>query len=242
VTDPAPTGILCALPQERVLLAEALASRRPVDGPGLEAQAGELDGRAVVVATSGVGKVQAAGVATSLVERAGCGALVFSGVAGGLGDELDIGDLVVADRVVDIDYGRDTPMGRITYQPGTLPIPAVTPDPGFRLPPSTRARIAARLEEAGLTAAFGTVLTTDAYLADPTRRDVLAAEWSALAVEMEGAAMCGVAERFGLPWLVVRALSDRAGEDSLTDFDTFLEAAGAASARLVRALLPALEP
>ena len=71
-------------------------------------------------------------------------------------------------------------------------------------------------------------------------RDQLAARWDGLAIEMEGAAVCGVAERLDVPWLIVRALSDRAGEDSLDDFNAFLDTAAAASATVVRRLLPVL--
>jgi adenosylhomocysteine nucleosidase len=119
-----------------------------------------------------------------------------------------------------------------------LPIPEEKPDPGYRLPAALRRRVRARLDESGLEATLGTVLTTDAYLASPRVRDQLAGEWDGLAIEMEGSAMCGVAERFGVPWLVVRALSDRAGEDSLDDFDAFVDTAAANSARLVKELLP----
>ena len=58
---------------------------------------------------------------------------------------------------------------------------------------------------------------------------------------MEGSALCGVDERFGVPWLVVLALSDRSGEDSLDDFTAFVDAAAADSARLVRELLPVFD-
>lgn len=237
-----PIGILCALPQEQALLLAAMGDPAPLPGAALEARPGRLDGRDVVIAASGVGKVRAAAAATLLVERHACRALVLSGVAGGLGASLGIGDLVIADRVVDIDYGRLTPAGRIVYQPGTLPIPEITPDPGYRLSPELRRRLDDQLSSRGLEATVGTVLTTDSYLAAPIERDRLAETWSGLAIEMEGAALCGVAERFGLPWLVVRALSDRAGEDSLTDFSAFLESAAASSARLVRELLPVLDP
>ena len=70
---------------------------------------------------------------------------------------------------------------------------------------------------------------------------LLADQDSMRTIEMEGAAMCGTAERLGVPWLVVRALSDRAGEDSLDDFKTFLDSAAASSAALVRDLLLAFD-
>jgi adenosylhomocysteine nucleosidase len=234
----APVGILCALPQEQDLLVQALGGPPPLPGAGLEARPGRLDGREVVVAAAGVGKVRAAAAATLLVERLGCRALVLSGVAGGLGETLAIGDLVVADRVIDIDYGRVTDAGRIIYQPGTLPIPEVKPDPGYALKPETATRLGELIVSSGLEATLGTIVTGDAFLASPRVRDELAAEWSAVAIEMEGSAVCGVAERFGVPWLVVRALSDRAGEESVGDFAAFVSSAAASSARLVRELLP----
>ena len=206
-------------------------------GSGLEARRGRLDGREVVVAAAGVGKVRAATTATLLLERLGCRALVLSGVAGGLSAELGIADLVIATRVVDIDYGRITDAGRVIYQPGTPPLPGTRPDPGYRLPADLERRVRARVADAGIAVAFGTIVCADAFLASASVREELAAAWSALAIEMEGSAVCGVAERFGIPWLIVRALSDRAGEESATDFAAFLADAAAASATLVRQLL-----
>jgi adenosylhomocysteine nucleosidase len=236
-----PIGILCALPQEQELLVEALGDPPPLPGDGLEARRGQLHGREVVVAAAGVGKVKAAATTTLMVERLGCRALMLSGVAGGLDEKLNIGDIVIADRVIDIDYGRITDAGRIVYQPGTLPVPEVKPDPGYRLAEATVARVEQRLAATGLAATLGTIVTGDAFLASRRIRDELAGEWGALAIEMEGAALCGVAERFGVPGLVVRALSDRAGDDSLTDFQSFVTEAAANSARLVQELLPVFD-
>lgn len=236
-----PIGILCAMEEEQALLVAALGDPPALPGAGLEARRGRLDGRDVVVAAAGVGKVRAATTATLLLERLGCRALILSGVAGGLSASLSIGDLVIADRVVDIDYGRISDSGRLVYQPGTLPLPGVAPDPGYELPADLRARVETRLAEAGLSATLGLVLTGDAFLASARARDKLTARWSALAIEMEGSAICGVAERFGVPWLIVRALSDRAGDESVTDFTAVLSSAAAASAGLVRELLPVLD-
>lgn len=236
-----PIGIMCALPQEQELLVAAIGDPAPLADPGIEARQGVLDGHAVVIAAAGVGKVPAAITATLLVERLGCRALVLSGVAGGLTEDAQIGDIVIAERLIDVDYGRLTPEGRIVYQPGVLPIPEEKPNPGYRLSDALVERVRARLAEVGSAATLGTILTTDAYLASPRERDELAGEWDGLAIEMEGSALCGVAERLGVPWLVVRALSDRAGEDSLDDFNAFIETAAADSARLVRELLPVFD-
>lgn len=236
-----PIGILCAMEEEQALLVAALGDPPILPGDGLEARQGLLDGRPVVVAAAGVGKVRAATTATLLVERLGCGSLVLTSVAGGLSADLDIGDLVIAERVIDIDYGRLTDTGRLVYQPGSLPLPGVVPEPGYRLAEDLAARVRASLAASDLRVSFGTILTGDAFLASTGQRDELATRWSALAIEMEGSAVCGVAERFGLPWLIVRALSDRAGDESVVDFRAFLSTAAESSARLVRTLLPVFE-
>jgi adenosylhomocysteine nucleosidase len=238
---PGPIGILCALPEEQELLVAAIGDPPPEPGAGLKARRGELDGHEVVIAASGVGKVNAAGTATLMLERLGCRALVLSGVAGGLGERLGIGDIVIAERVIDVDYGRITDAGRIVYQPGTLPLPELRPDPGYRTDADLLERVRERLAESAIEAELGTIVSGDAFLASARVRDELADEWDALAIEMEGAALCGVAERFGVPWLIVRALSDRAGEDSIADFGAFVSSAAASSARLVRQLLPAFD-
>jgi len=239
--EPALIGILCALPEEQELLVEAMGDPPLLPGVGLEARRGTLGGLEVVIAAAGVGKVKAATTATLLVERLDCRALVLSGVAGGLSDTLGIGDIVVADRVIDIDYGRVTDSGHIVYQPGSLPLPEVKPDPGYRMASNMAERIQARLDDSEIAATLGTIVTGDAFLASTRIRDELAAEWDALAIEMEGSALCGVAERFELPWLIVRALSDRAGEGSGADFRAFVSSAAANSATLVRELLPVFD-
>jgi adenosylhomocysteine nucleosidase len=235
-----PIGILCALSEELTLLAAVLEDERAADTLGLRAWQGRLDGHPVVLAEAGVGKVNAAASATILCDRYGCRALVLSGVAGGISERLGIGDIVIADRVIDVDYGRVHDSGRVVYQPGSWPLPEVTPEPGYELPAGLRERLETALEDVPERVELGTIVTADTFLASPRIRDGLAASWSALAVEMEGSAVCGVAARFGVPWLIVRALSDRADEDSSVDFVAFLASAAAGSADLVRRLLPLL--
>ena len=198
--------------------------------------------------------MHAAASATAVVERFGAGALVLTGVAGGVDEGLGVGDIVVARRIVDTDYRRETDEAPIHYRPGTLPFPSVEPDAGYDLPASLRTAVedalpaelqagtrdsrgSGPLERPGRVV-MGTIASGDVFVASPRYRDELAERFGAQAVEMEGAAVCGVAMRYGLPWLVVRALSDRAGEDSDLVFETFLPAAAARSAMILRALLP----
>lgn len=232
------------------MLIDALDGARDVGAPPLDAHRGTLGGVDVVVATCGVGKMLAAASATAVVERFAAAALVLTGVAGGVDDALGVGDIVVARRVVDTDYRRETDSGPVHYRPGTLPLPSVPPDAGYDLPGPVLAAIEGRLpgdvtatERDGMgpgRVVLGTIASGDVFVASPRYRDALTARWQADVVEMEGAAICGVALRYGLPWLIVRAVSDRAGEDSDLVFESFLPVAAGRSAAVLRALLPAI--
>lgn len=203
---------------------------------------GVLDGHEVVLAGSGMGKVNAAIVTTLLADRFGCRTIVFSRVAGGLNPALSIGDVVVADRIVQHDAGvlED---GRIrTYQPGHAPIINPTERLGYPVDPDLLARVKDRL--AGIPVpgqiVYGTVLTGDQYLNCDSTRERLLSELDGKAIEMEGGAVAQVCESFDLPWLVIRALSDLAGGNALFDFTAFVEQASATSAAILRHLLPVL--
>ena len=153
----APIGILCALPEERALLLDALTGMTDLSDDALTAHLGRLDEQPVVIAEAGVGKVAAAVSATLLLERHACTALMLSGVAGGLRDDLAIGDIVVARRVVDVDYGRSSDDGLVVYQPGSLPLPHVVPAPGYDLPVALLAVASERLGQLDSVVTFGTI-------------------------------------------------------------------------------------
>ena len=83
-------------------------------------------------------------------------------------------------------------------------------------------------------------MTGDQYLHCEVTRDRLHGDLGGHAVEMEGAAVSQVCESFGIPWLVIRALSDLAGAQSRVDFTAFVEEVSAQSASILRHLLPVL--
>lgn len=215
---------------------------------------GALDGRDVVVAGSGMGKVNSALVATVLADRFDCGTMVFSGVAGGLDPALAVGDVVIADRVIQHDAGLIEDEGLHTYQAGHVPFINPTDRLGFSPDDALLERVGGRLDGFALPAlssvaggagepariAVGTVLTGDQYVHSEVTRVQLHKEFGAMAVEMEGGAVAQVAEAFGASWLVIRALSDLAGRESRFDFLAFAEEVAASSAAIMRRLLPVL--
>jgi adenosylhomocysteine nucleosidase len=114
-------GLICAIPQELAHLRAALADSHSEEAAHTVFDTGTIDGHDVVLAGSGMGKVNAALVTTLLADRFGCRTVVFSGVAGGLDPTLSIGDVVIADLVIQHDAGVLEDERVRTYQPGYVP-------------------------------------------------------------------------------------------------------------------------
>lgn len=235
-------GLICAIPQELDALRGDLTETHSEARAHTRFVTGVLDGHDVVLAGSGMGKVNAAIVTTLLADRFGCRTIVFSGVAGGLDPALSIGDVVVADRIVQHDAGVLENEKIRPYQPGHAPIINETDRLGYPVDPELLGRVKGRLADMSVPGqiVYGTVLTGDQYLNCDATREWLLAEFGGKAIEMEGGAVAQVCEAFGLPWLVIRALSDLAGGNSLFDFTAFVDQASATSATILRHLLPVL--
>lgn len=246
-------GIICAIPQEVLYLRGRLREPERTVLAHIDFDLGILDEQPVVLVASGMGKVSMALVATLLVDRFHCSAIVFTGVAGGLDPQLRIGDIVIADRVVQHDFGVTMDEQLNTYQPGHLPFINRTERLGYEPDPGLMDHVKRLL--AGLTLPvlstpaddggppqirYGTVLTGDQYLHCEATRIRLRNDFGGVAIDMESGALAQVCESFGVPWLVVRGLSDLAGAHSGTDFQRFLEDVAARSARVLLQSLPAL--
>jgi adenosylhomocysteine nucleosidase len=243
-----PILILSALTDELEALRGSMTDTAEVRFGGRSYRIGSIDGVHVVVGTVGVGKVNAAMVAALAMERFTPRLLLFTGVAGGLDPTLEIGDVVVAERVVQHDTGISGPDGFQPYQAGHLPFFNPTNRLGFRPSPALLVQTREALngvefdEVLGRTprVVFGTVATGDQFIEAEADRRMIHEVFGAHAAEMEGAAAAQVAEAFGIDCLVVRALSDLAGSGSDADFDRFLSEVSVNSIKVVRAVLSAV--
>jgi adenosylhomocysteine nucleosidase len=252
---PQPIGLIAAIAEEHDRLGDAFREDAVTEIAGRRFRAGTLDGRPVVAVRGGIGKVNAAMTATLLVHAFGCRALVFAGIAGGLDPSLDVGDVVIGERLVCHDYGAVIDGTLQVFQPGAPPVRTATQRYGYHLPSDLAAALRAALADAPLPPldarvtggaprtpriVFGTILTGDAVINCAATRERLYAEHAGHAVEMEGAAVAQVAKRFGVPAVVVRALSDLAGAGRPEDFTAFLSETAEVAAVVVRRVLAAL--
>jgi len=233
-------GLICAIESELAALSAALIAETHTDIAHTRFVEGTLDGHRVVLVGAGMGKVNTAVVATLLIERFGARAVVFTGVAGGLRPDLNVGDVVIADRVIQCDAGRIEDGRLRVYQPGHVEFFNPTDRLGYDTDPQLLARVREALSGVRLDArvVYDTVLTGDQYLHCEDTRNRLHAEFTGAAIEMEGGALAQVCESFGVRWLVIRALSDLAGRDSIRDFAAFGAAVARTSAAILRSVLP----
>lgn len=235
-------GILAAIPQERAALEAQMAQMASKDGFAL----GTIDGHAVCVGSTGIGKVNAAVAATRLCERFAPLMVVFSGVAGGLDPELGIGDVVIGTNVIQHDAGVLTDGGIETYQAGHIPFFNPTERLGFQPSPKLLESVRSALGEppmrlgAGGRIAYGTILTGDQFLASDSERARLHHRFDGLAIEMECGAVAQVADEYGIDHLAIRTISDRAGAGSPIDFTEFLDTVAHQTVQVLRRILPAL--
>ena len=234
-------------PELRALRAE-LAEVRTLRRAGRELHTGMLRGRPVVLALSGIGKVAAAATAALLLERFELEALLFTGVAGGLGPAVRVGDVVVAEALLQHDLDAsplfpryEVPLtGRSRFACDAAMAAALANATGHALP-ALREPLAAF----GATAPRlhrGLVVSGDRFVATAAESAALrAALPDALAVEMEGAAVAQVCADFGVRCAVLRSVSDRADDSAHIDFNRFIEdVASRLTHAVVMQALPAL--
>lgn len=232
-------GLLGAMDEEIRLIRSDLDGAHPLPGP-CELVSGRLDGRQVILARSGIGKVNAALAAAAMVS-AGVSSIVFTGVAGAVAEGLGIGDVVVGDRFVQHDADGTAfgdPIGQVPGEPQFWTAdPALTArvlDVASRL---AGADARAGTGAVGHAVVRGTIASGDQFIADPDRVSWLRRTFGASAVEMEGAALAQAASHLQVPFAVLRILSDSADGNAVQDFPAFLAEASERDRRLAHALV-----
>ncbi len=220
-------GVIGAMEEEVTYLRDQLDNREDMCLAGYEFHSGELQGQRVVLLKSGIGKVNAAIGTTILLERFSPDCIINTGSAGGFASDLDIGDVVISSEVTQHDFDL-TVFG---YEHGQVPQMPATFKPDPKLVEIAEHSIH-RVQN--VKTVMGLIATGDAFMNDPAKVAEARGKFpEMLAAEMEGGAIAQTCFRFGVPFIIFRALSDIAGKESSVSFKEFLEQAGIHSAHMV---------
>ncbi len=209
-------GVIGAMDSELAALIAALTQPAQETVQGLVFRTGRLGAREVVLVRCGIGKVSAARCTQVLIDRFAPGAVINTGIAGGLASGLAVGDIVVADGLVQHDFDA-APIGFVR---GCV----CMGDPG-----------AQRVHR-------GLVATGDQFISGAAAKAAIRRAFpAAMAAEMEGGAVAQAASMSGVPFAVVRAISDLADGTAAASFEQFEQHAADASAAAVLQALALLD-
>lgn len=228
-------GIIGAMDLEVDALKEKLTEVRVTTKAKMDFYEGTLNGAPVVVVRCGIGKVNAALCVQILADLFGVTHVINTGVAGSLNAELDIGDILISKDAVH----HDVDVRVFGYALGEVPQMGVREFPADGQMAQKAVELCARVNP-DIHVRLGRVVSGDQFISDSAVKEHLIAEFQGDCAEMEGASIAQGAFLNGLPFLIIRAISDKADHSAEMDYPAFERAAAQHSAKLVEALVGAL--
>lgn len=210
-------GIIGAMDEEVDILKDMMVVKETIEKASLKFYVGKLEEKEIVLVKCGIGKVNAALCAQILISEFDVDAVVNTGVAGALNDELDVYDIVVSTDAIQHDF--DTTV--FGDKKGIIP----------RMENSIF-KADERLIEAAIKSAkeevknhkvlTGRVVTGDIFISSKELKDELVKEFDAYCGEMEGAAIAHVCELNKVPFVIIRAMSDKADGSADVTYSEFV--------------------
>lgn len=209
-------GIIGAMDEEVAKVKEHMEEVKVTTKASMYFYEGKLNGQEVVVVRSGIGKVNAAVCAQILADTFNVDAMINTGIAGSLNAKIDIGDIVLSTDALEHDMDAVAfgyPLGQIPRME-TLSFEA---DAHLR----AVAKEACETVNPEVTVFQGRVVSGDQFISDKAKKDWLIENFAGYCTEMEGAAIAHVAYLNQIPFLIIRAISDKADDSASVDYPTF---------------------
>ena len=228
-------GIIGAMEEEVAALKEAMEIEEIYERASMTFCKGVLCGKNVVVVRSGIGKVNAALCVQILCTKYGITHAVNTGIAGSLCADLDIGDLVVSQDAMYHDFD----CVHFGYPHGKVPGMDVVSFPADDAMIKLAYDAAQKVHPEHVT--IGRVASGDQFVAEQDLKDRIIANTQAICTEMEGTAIAQTAYRNGIPFVILRAISDKADNSAQMDYPTFERQAAHRCAAVTMALAAALK-
>jgi adenosylhomocysteine nucleosidase len=245
------TAIIGALDAEVQLIQRRVKDSATQTFLGVKFTTGILDGRPVVVAKTGIGKVNAAATTALLLDHFRPSEVIFTGIAGAVDPALSPGDVVIATKTAHHDLGVVTTDG---FSPKAIRNPTSgKQNPVFLLCDAALVRLS---QEAAANVVLdavpptegrrrpkvvaGVIVSGDVFVASAQKRSELRERFSADAVEMDGAAVAQVCYQQGVPFVILRGLSDKADQHAEADVERACQTAAKNAAELACRLVTLL--
>lgn len=226
------TGIIGAMEEEVMALKEMLHITEIRGVASLEFYVGTLLGKEVVLVRAGIGKVNAAICTQLLIDCFHVDAVINTGVAGALSDELDIGDIVISEDTLQ----HDVDASGFGYDLGIIPRMEVS---HFKAD-KQMIHIAEKASEvlSMKTKIFvKRIVSGDQFISDPAKKKELVERFNGFCVEMEGAAIAHTCHVNKIPFVIIRSISDKADDSAEVNFAEFTQLAAENSCKMIEKMI-----
>jgi len=225
-------GIIGAMDLEVEMLKSVMEIEEKRTVAGMEFCVGKLEGQSAVVVISGIGKVNAAVCAQVLISVFGCSHVINTGVAGAIHDALNVGDLVISTEVLQHDFDA-TGFG---YQLGEIPRMDAWV---FKADAELMQLAGEAVKGEGIRhqVLTGRIVSGDVFVSSMDRKNMLAEHFGAFATEMEGAAIGHACYINKVPFVILRAMSDKADGSAHVIYEDFANEAAVNASHIVRNML-----
>lgn len=228
-------GIIGAMEEEVAILKEKMSEVTVLEKAGMEFFKGILGGQQVVVIRSGIGKVNAGICTQILADVFQVNAVINTGIAGSLKVEINIGDIVLSTDTMQ----HDVDAREFGYEIGQVPRMDTRTFPADDRLRETALQVCRKVNPE-IQVFEGRVASGDQFVADKETKEKIIANTQAYCTEMEGAAIGQAAYLNGIPYLVIRAISDKADDSAHMDYPAFEKEAIRHTVNLVENMMKAL--
>lgn len=226
------TGIISALENEVILLKNSMDIETTESISGMTFYKGKMNGCEVVLVQCGRGKVNAGVCVQTLILRYDVNSIINTGVAGSLSSEINIGSIIISTDAVQ----HDVDASALGHKRGTIPGNALSIFPADEELRKSAATAAATVVPEKLVVE-GRVCSGDQFVADGTKKRSLGEDFGAACCEMEGAAVAQVCIMNAIPFVLIRAISDKADDLGHLSYQGLFEAVARHNAAIVQNMI-----
>ena len=225
-------GIIGAMDVEVDSLKEAAHIEKTSTTAGMVFSEGTLGEKRVVIVKCGMGKVNAGICTNTLINDFGCTQIINTGVAGSLDGDINIGDIVISTDAVQHDFNASA----IGFKKGEIPytgLYAFPADDSLRMAAASAAKKAAT----DIQVFEGRVCSGDQFISTREQKEKIISDFGGLCCDMEGAAIAQTSYLNGIPFVVMRVISDKPNETAIVDYKAFEAEAAKNCADIVRLMV-----